>query len=557
MFSNTLAFSIGKSSVISEGSWRASGNVHRGGSAWRNGLAGLCGIWMLLFPSLSAAAIVPAASPSRADVGTAYTACVNGDTLTIPAGSATWTTGLAINKRIRVQGQGGGRVIARSTDTVTVGTGTKTFVLIPIPASSTPAFTNGQVLRVERTGNPHSGGNPTGTRASMTGTVTSYIGGTLTLNVTSVTGGGTHPLWIVSTAAATTITQGFSGDLLPITEQTTGSVEVAGIHFVSGSDGAVIRIINASSGRACLIHDCYFEQANDATSIYANSNRGVVWNCSFPSFPFTTYRLAIHRPCDGLGISWQTGPTMGMADTTGESNFYIEDCDFHAYGVSTDFDSNSRQVLRHCTFNNAGLGSHGADTSNFGQRHTEVYDSEMIFNGYNNGQTMNMNWWFFLRGGVLIMTDNVMPALASEDYGNKLEVNMTVMNLQRNGGPNPCWGADIAGVQYPCPRQVGRGYIDGSDGSDSITFKGELEPCYFWNNTGGSTIGISDYGAGDCTNPDIGASYIVAGRDYYNDGTAKPGYVKYTYPHPLRTPGSGAPPAQTKNLKVRATENTP
>jgi len=509
---------------------------------------------MLVFPSLSDAAVVPAASPSQADVSTAYAACANGDTLTIPAGSATWTSGLAINKRIRVRGQGSGRVVARSTDTVTVGTGIKTFALLPIPAGSTPPITNGQVLRVERTGNPHSNGNPSSTRASMTGTVTNYSGGILTLNVTSVTGSGTHPLWIVSTAASTTITQGFAGNLITLVEDTTGNVEISGIRFVSGSDGAVINILNVPSGRACLIHDCYFEQVDDSTSILSNTNRGVVWNCSFPSFPYTNYRLAIHRPCNVLTSSWETPPTMGNADTTGESNFYIEDCDFHAYGVCTDFDSNSRQVMRHCTFNNAGLGSHGADTSTYGQRHTEIYDCEMVFNGYGNGQTMNMNWWFYLRGGVLIMTDNILPALDSGDYGGKAEINMTVMNLQRSGGPNPCWGADIPGVQYPCPRQVGRGYIDGTAGMDSATYVGELEPCYYWNNTGSYNIGLSDYGDAACSNPDSSSSYIVAGRDYYNDGTAKPGYVKFTYPHPLRAGSSATPPAQTKNLRVRATE---
>lgn len=509
---------------------------------------------MLMSPAFSQAAVVPAASPSWNDVSAAYALCADGDTLSIPAGSATWTSGLTITKRIRVQGQGSGRVVARSTDTVSVGTGTKTFVLLPVPTGSVPPIATGQVLRVERTGGAHSNAVPTGSRPSMTGTVISYTGGTLSLNVTSTTGGGTHPLWIVSTAAATTITQGNSGDLISVTEHTSGPIEIAGLRFVSGNGDKIIRINYAPSGRPCLIHDCYFEQITSATPIYANTNRGVVWNCSFPCSPFSTFWLAIHRPCDVLTTSWETAPTMGSADTTGENNFYIEDCDFHAYGICTDFDSNSRQVVRHCTFNNAGLGSHGADTSSYGQRHTEIYDCEMIFNGYSNGQTMNLNWWFFLRGGVLIMTDNVMPLLDSGDYSNKSGIDMTVMNLQRNEGPNPCWGAGIEGVQYPCPRQVGRGFIDGSAGSDSFTFKGELEPCYYWNNTGGYTVGISDYGDPACANSDSSASYIIAGRDYYNDGTPKPGYAKYTYPHPLRPATPATPPAQTKNLRVRPTE---
>lgn len=557
MSGRSFSSSIGRSLGIPARILRVNGQVHRRGSAWKSQLAGLCSIWMLASPSLCEAAVVPAASPSRADVGTAYDACANGDTLSIPAGSATWTTGLTIAKNIRVQGQGSGRVIARSTDTVTVGTGTKTFVLLPVPASSTPAIANGQTLRIERTGG-QGGGYLSSTRAWMQGTVTSYSGGTLVMNITSTSGSGSQKLWFISTMAVTTITHAASGDLISITDNTSGHVEVGGIRFLSGSASApIIGLYHASSGLASKIHDCYFEITSDAEAIYATTNRGLVWNCSFPAIPYTNHRLALHRTCNGLQSSWETAPTMGTQDTTGESNFYVEDCDFHAYGVATDFDSNSRQVMRHCTFNNAGLGSHGADSSPWGMRHTEIYDSEFIYNGYGDGQTFPMNWWFYLRGGCLIMTDNVMPEMDSQDYGNKAEINMTIQNLQRSAGPNPCWGAGIAGVQYPCPRQVGRGYIDGTAGFDSITFVGELEPCYFWNNTGGYSIGISDYGGAECSSPDSGAGYILAGRDYYNDGTAKPGYAKYTYPHPLRTGSSATPPAQTKNLRVRPTDSNP
>lgn len=52
------------------------------------------------------AATVTAASASRADVGTAYAATVDGDILRIPAGDVTWTSKLSIDKAILVVGAG-------------------------------------------------------------------------------------------------------------------------------------------------------------------------------------------------------------------------------------------------------------------------------------------------------------------------------------------------------------------------------------------------------------------------------------------------------------------
>jgi hypothetical protein len=190
-------------------------------------------------------------------------------------------------------------------------------------------------------------------------------------------------------------------------------------------------------------------------------------------------------------------------------------------------------VLRHMLFDNAGFGTHGADTSSYGQRHFEVYDSEFVFNS-TTGDVLNLSWWFFIRGGTFIVTDCIMPLISSQDYSNKPSFNMTVMNLRRNAGPDPCWGAGILGNQYPAPRQAGMGRVTGTAGHDSITYVGDSEPIYIWNITGPtSTISITDYQSNECSNPDTSTNYIHSGRDYYL-GTAKPGYTKFTYPHPLR-----------------------
>lgn len=60
------------------------------------------------------AATINAASPSRADVGSAYASASDGDTIAIPAGTATWTSGLTITKAITLQGAGIGQTIIRN-----------------------------------------------------------------------------------------------------------------------------------------------------------------------------------------------------------------------------------------------------------------------------------------------------------------------------------------------------------------------------------------------------------------------------------------------------------
>jgi hypothetical protein len=234
----------------------------------------------------------------------------------------------------------------------------------------------------------------------------------------------------------------------------------------------------------------------------------------------------------------------------------VEDCDFHAFLNATDSDDNTRTVYRRNLMNNAAFGSHGADTSAFGNRHFEIYDNRMVFNGYGDGTTFNMNWWLFARGGTFVVTGNTIDKIVSMDYGNKQDVHMAVENLGRDSGPDPCWGLNTTnGADYHAPRQIGYGYVTGTgrapngtgSANDPITYVGDSEPAYIWGNTvnnGPMNIGAGDYGnvsSDSCSvtragTPDLVAKYIVAGRDYV-DGTAKPGYARFTYPHPLR-PGA-------------------
>lgn len=475
---------------------------------------------------------IAAASCSSTDVQNAINQALDSYTVMIPTGNCAWTSGVSINgKGVHLQGAGSGRVIGRSLSSVTIGTGNKTFT-----TQSGLAISAGQTMKIERTGGIVSGGNPTGAHGSMTGTVTSYSGTTLVMDITSVEGTGTHPVWMISTDAATTIVHNAAGSvLLSLTEDLSHSVELSGVRFVNATGtNDFVSMNRTANGKPILIHDMYFEASHGTQdAIQSDTNQGVIWNCSFVALPYSGSQLAIHHAVSGSSDSWSQPSTMGAADTTGTNNLYIEDSDFHGWLNATDFDSNARSVMRRVLFNNAGFGTHGADTSNYGQRHFEFYDSEMTFDGFSNLQTLPIARGFYLRGGTGVIADNIINMPGGSDYPNKLGVDMTVMNLQRNGGPNPCWGANVAGIQYPAPRQVGMGRITGTAGNDSITYTGDSEPLYIWNNAGSFTIGTTDFGGSDCASPDSTPSYVVGGRDYIV-GTPKPGYVKYTYPHPLR-----------------------
>ncbi len=480
----------------------------------------------------SAGTTITAASCSSTDLQDAVNQAQDGYTVMIPAGSCVWTSGVSINgKGVHLQGGGSGRVIGRSLSSVTIGTGAKTFT-----TQNGLAISAGQTLHIERTGGIVSGAMPTGGRGYMIGTVTSYSGTTLIMDITSAGGSGSHPLWIISTSAATTITHSAGGAvLLSLAEDSSHSVEVSGIRFVNGTGtNDFVNMNRTANGKPILIHDMYFETSHGTQdAIQSDTNQGVIWNCSFVALPHSRSQLAIHHVVLGDTDSWTRPSTMGNADSTGTSNLYIEDSDFHGWLNATDFDSNARSTIRHSLFNNAGFGTHGADTSSYGQRHFEFYDNELFFDGFSNGQTLPVARGFYLRGGTGVIADNVINMPGGSDYPNKLGVDMTVMNLQRNGGPNPCWGANVAGIQYPAPRQIGMGRVTGVAGNDSVTYTGDSEPLYIWNNSGNFTIGTSDFVGSACTNPDSTPSYVVAGRDYI-ENTPKPGYVKYPYPHPLR-----------------------
>src|SRR5215475_12491169 len=76
-------------------------------------LVSLSAILILVLSCLAGATTISAKSASQYDVATAIASAINGDTLIIPAGTATWTRTLPVRKAITIQGAGVGVTIIK------------------------------------------------------------------------------------------------------------------------------------------------------------------------------------------------------------------------------------------------------------------------------------------------------------------------------------------------------------------------------------------------------------------------------------------------------------
>ncbi len=496
---------------------------------------------------------------SQGDTQAKINAAANGDIVIVTNGTFNWGSGAIsiVGKGITLKGLGGARIIGRSTSSVLIGVGAKTFTTqagLPI--------VNGQTLDIEKLGGETDSGTGAGTgnRPRMTGTVTSYSGTTLVMNITSTAVAGTFSVWVIRTTPVTTVTftGGTSTPMMSVTEWSSSSnVTISDIAFKWNTTGTgdryQMQLNHNPTGNPIIIRDCYFELDGGAGfgNILDQCNRGLIHRCSFDSMSFA--RAGTYIKFQGPdNTAWSTTSTFGTADTDGTHQVYVEDCEFVAIQNAWDTDNSAKVVIRHCTVDNAGASSHGADTSFQGVRHYELYNNTFLFNDVGS-LSMNINWWWLLRGGTGVITDNAFDDINSGWWGNKNEIILMVFNLDAHGGPYPCWGANTGAIDWPAPRQIGRGYVQGTNTTDAYAYVGDPEPLYIWNNTGTLVIGKDDGNGGDsgvhCTSPDDFNDYLVLNRDYFL--SAKPAYTKYTYPHPL-VAGSSSPqvPSVPEHLRL-------
>ena len=392
------------------------------------------------------AAIVTAASCSQADVNNAVGASSDGDTVMIPNGSCSWTSGLSTTKQIVIRAQ-----------------------------------------------------NYTPTQ-----------GGTMTHSVT--------------------ITNNSSTPLFSLTSGNSFHVQLSGIRFNEGSGSANHVRMNGTGTKPPLLNDCSFEvkqrtgASTDVAVVAWLSLGGVEWN--------SYYNGLAAGSLDGVGPGagasrfvasprdWATASTMGSLDVGGVVNTYLEDSTAINIWAFPDVDRWGRAVVRYNTLDGVNYAqTHGFSSQTFQGRHVEVYNNTFSVTAPNRNHAGRYYW---IRAGTFVFTENVVNnASNTQNYGN---VSLVVIGDTSGLGP------------YPVARQPGWGH----NGTTNVS-----DPIYIWNQSGARAYSFGFYGG-------WGAN-VVQGRDIFVNNGAKPGYTKFTYPHPLRTGGGGGgdtvPPPPT-NLRV-------
>jgi hypothetical protein len=286
-----------------------------------------------------------------------------------------------------------------------------------------------------------------------------------------------------------------------------------------------------SGSKPPLIFDCHIVgndrenvTASEAAFLSSDSLGCVIWNTLLDGTEVPDGVSIANKGMGGAGVhvssprAWTTASTMGAADTNGLVNVYIEESHQLLWG-QFDIDVAARVVFRQSTLNGTSVGMHGF-TSGITARHAEVYDCDMI----NTVDERNCTRYFWCRGGTCLFTDN------DADDNNTGFGTPSLLDIGDNTTPSG---------PYPVDMAPGRGHNGTSHGAD---------PIYIWGNTGDAATSWD-------VDP-VWDSHVVEDRDIFvslNDDDAKPGYSKFTYPHPLREviEGGGTEPAGgTRNLTI-------
>lgn len=469
-----------------------------------------------------------AASPNRTDVAAAYALAADGDTVAIPAGTGTgWTTKLSIAKAITVQGNGGGTTVI--TDDIT---GTNPIFDITLVAAKTTRITGlkfsvgTHTVLAQTDAVKITGSNTDGSQYRVDNNIfedvhyraqVGIFGGAVgvtdhnTSNVGTFFGYVDHSTWDGGTNGdkAWTAATDFGTSKFAFFEQNT-LTRVSLYEVMDSLDGArwVFRYNAVTNGRLV--------QHGTDSGGRSRGNRAVeVYNNTFTSLLGDTELFEI-----------RSGPVL------------IHDNTYTGYG------SGARQVGTLKAFRLADTFSSfgGADGTN-------QADTNLAGGPFTSGTTTTT--------GALTLTDSTKSWTINQWVGYSLK-NTTLGNFGVITS-NTATTITVAGSAFGHNFSSGSGNsyqvwkvtaaLDqpgmGVSGllSGNVSYPGgwpdqAIDPCYEWNNT---TNGVASSGMG------TGYASIVSGTHFIN-GTAKPGYTAYTYPHPLV--GDTTPPSIPTGVTV-------
>jgi len=509
---------------------------------------------LLVASSAAQGAVINAASPSLPDVRRAIASAADGDTVMVPAGTASWTSSVRITKGITISGQ--------TTTNSDNGTANDQTILVDniVDAPGGQGFfhctTNaGQSLRI--TGLTFTGVE--GSRPTM------MFNGAIRISGTSTQVRIDHCHFISlnhqPTIGVFQTIRGVSDHLV----FTTPRSQCQGWKFFNGTGFGDLEFAQPAgygSSDFFFIEDCWID---NSTGGDFSGNGGVdgAIGCKF-----------VVRHCHLFNVEILAHGTELSRDRGGRAQ-EIYNNDYHwNYTTTLDGIRTGSLIAHDNTFvgnpprgfglqtyrlfyrwaGSPWLGSSGdnpfdmnvakADGTYVEGHSPYLFDSGTVTSGSENTPSGAMTLMDTSKNWTTNQWVNYTAKRVSDSFIGQIISNnnntLTMRFYSPNGSPYVTWRS---GDSYQIHKvlvsldQAGRGRGDLITGNRPINSETgtvtwphqELEPCYSWNNIhspSGKHINFIPSASS--------AAILLAGRDFYDD-TPMPGYTPYTYPHPLVT----------------------
>jgi hypothetical protein len=517
----------------------------------------LAGIVLIVLGQVEAgAAVINAASVSLADVTAAVALANDGDTVVIPAGTASWTQTLTITNGITLQGQ----TTISGDHTTTMTANDQTIILDDIPrgglcqlvldqhTSGTCrvtgiTFRNGALTSYSDSGSIMSWCYPPayfrvdhchlqGLHNDFLGLTGGQVYGVCDHNifdmglagrgfVFTMANWGGHSYGDGAWAAPTD----FGGPTFFFVEDCTINNSIAAAQTVGGTDsyGGGKFVIRYSTFINCVVTDHGTESSGRLRSVRAKE----IYNNTFLFNRFSGSGGLQRGGCALIHDNTYTYVPPGWITGITLTNFRSFDR-FLAFGTGN---GNDAWDLNSDTADHTGNGLGGGVNG--------LFSSGTTITGTVNGSITvagtpwTTNQWV----GYTLTNTTSNPNKASyiiSNTANTITYWFLIYDPNEPLGNVPFTTGDafaIYKLPTACLDQCGRGQgnLIGGDVPTPHAWPSEaLEPVYSWNNTlNGSNVNLN-----------ANTPTIIEGRDFYNN-TPMPGYTPYTYPHPLVSGGPG------------------
>jgi hypothetical protein len=519
--------------------------------------------------------------------GTSYsTPALDGDIIVVPAGTATWTTGITItNKSLTLQGAGIGQTII----TGNLSSTSLQALAVNLRVSPIDTFTlsgiefktvNGGSFGIVGVQNADTQGQPVVqfrvTNCKFTHTPSDGSGGTgrRGLYIGACYGVIDHCTFVTTDASG--------GQMMAIDRDNTDSVvNVYHTPQVLG-DGKATFIEDCTFNMAAFNDGCFDTYAgskfvfryNMIINTGANNGSAIGWHGqdsgvrsprSFEIYSntFTT----VGGATGGLGMICRggTGVVWGNTFDNGYStllNFVINAATkapipfarVQAYAPSPAWGSTTSGPGPVAEIGKTATGNTTVDGNTYGPGHVYAPLTQVITDAVLNSTTT-------ITSATANFSDSTHVSRLVTGTGIPANTFISAVNSSTSATLSSAATSSASGVTltmafldqgYPLLDQPGRGSFPLTNTGNWPTVttgyaSGDyeaLDPIYCWSNTvNGNTSPLCDW------NRTASAAYVRPGRDYY-DNTTKPGYTPYIHPHPLVSGGDATPPPSLLFLQL-------